>query len=353
MNIYFIMKTALVNLETFWIPEEQKYDLLKSEIGDATTVIGLMLADGFLHNNPGAVIEQLSKEVDLYIVPGMAFDHARYNKIIPFNFNLHTTYNSYEDKDTHAWNYNATKFLFLGGVPNRRNRIGLLNKFYMAGLLDHAEWTFFKPWTEEQEDWCRSHTHNYEELLTLCRSVDTVYESSKDYGTDPFKSTAEWTKDTSWIDPSVFNQTVLSIVSEGVGSDDLSTRYLTEKTYRVFVQRHPFILAGTPDMYDYIKELGFKTFDEYMAIPDYGYITNEDQRLDAIVENTKYFLDNYHACIHDINQDVEHNYKRFFELASKNNTTLLFLQKQFSIPQQEIDKWFNQKGFGHLVRAYG
>jgi len=54
------MKTVLVNLETFWVPEEQKYSLLKSEIGDATTVVGLMLADGFLHNNPGLVVEQIS-----------------------------------------------------------------------------------------------------------------------------------------------------------------------------------------------------------------------------------------------------------------------------------------------------
>jgi hypothetical protein len=346
------MKTALVNFEMFFVPEEQQYDLIKKEIGDSTTVVGLMLADGFLHNNPGQLVEQLSKEVDLYIIPGMAHEHSQYDKIIPFNFNLHTTYQTYKDKNTNAWNSKSSKFLFLGGVPNRPNRIGLLNKFYKAGLMDQAEWSFFKPWTEEQENWCRSYIPNYEELLTLCRCIDNLYDLSKDYGTDPFNSTAEWTKNTSWIDPSTFNQTVFSVVSEGVGSTDLTTRYLTEKTYRVFVQRHPFIIAGTPAMFSYIKELGFKTFEEYMSIPHYGYINNEDQRLDAIVENTQYFLNNYHKNIDDINQDIEHNYKRFFELAGKNNTTLLYLQKQFNISQQEIDKWFNQKGFGHLVRAY-
>jgi hypothetical protein len=343
----------IVNLETFCVPEEEKYSLLKSEIGTSTKVLGLMLADGFLHANPGYVVEKISKEIDLYIVPGMAYEHSQYDKIVPFNFNLHTTYNSYKDKVTNSWNYNASKFLFLGGVPNRLNRIGLLNKFYTAGLLAQAEWTFFKPWTEEQEDWCRSHTSNYDELLTLCRSIDTVYESSKDYGTDPFNSTAEWTKDTAWIDPNVFNRTVLSIVSEGVGTDDLTTRYLTEKTYRVFIQRHPFLLAGTPAMFDYIKDLGFKTFEEYMAIPNYAYIVDEEQRLNAIVENTKEFMLTYYANVKAIDQDIEYNYQHFFKLVKNNNDTLLSLQKQFRVNQADIDKWFNQKGFGHLVRAYG
>ncbi len=343
----------IVNLETFWIPEEEKYNLLKKEIGDAQHVLGLMLADGFVHNNPGDIIEKISSEVDLHIIPGMAYDKASYKKITPFNFNLHTTYISYRDSITHQWNPESGKFLFLGGVPNRPNRIGLLNKFYQFNLLKQAEWTFFKPWTQEQEEWCQKHVSNYDQLLTLCRSVDDVYEMSKEYGTDPSLTTAQWTKNTAWIDPDVFNRTSLSVISEGVGSDDLTTRYLTEKTYRVFVQRHPFIFAGTPDMYDYIQELGFKTFSEYMKISDYGSIVDEDERLNAVVENTKYFLDTYRKNLHDINQDIEHNYKRFFELADQNNNSLDMLKTRFGISQRDIDTWFNQKGFGHLVRIYG
>lgn len=339
----------IVNLETFWIPEDEKYNLLKSEIGDATSVLGLMLADGFIHNNPGELIERISKEVDLTIIPGLATDTA-YPKTIPFNFNLHTTYNSYKDKTTHKWNC-SSKFLFLGGVPNRPNRIGLLNKFRLAGLLEKAEWTFFKPWTEEQEDWCRSYTCDYTELLKLCRSIDTVYETSKHYGTDPSANT--WTNDTAWIDPTVFSNTALSIVSEGVDASDISSKYLTEKTYRVFVQRHPFLHASNPEMFDYIKELGFKTFEEYMLIKDYAYLPKEEDRLNAIVANTAYFLANSYKHKEAIEQDVEHNYRLFFTLAEENSKIVNYIRDTFNIEQTEIDKWFNQKGFGHLVRAYG
>jgi hypothetical protein len=217
--------------------------------------------------------------------------------------------------------------------------------------MSSAEWTFFKPWTEEQEDWCRSYTSDYDTILQLCRSVDPVYENSKHYGTDP--SDNEWTKDTAWIDPSVFNNTLLSIVSEGIDDSDISSKYLTEKTYRVFVQQHPFLHASNPEMFNYIKELGFKTFEEYMLIKDYAYLPNEEDRLDAIVENTKYFLEHYKEHQEAIEQDIKHNYSMFFILALENNRALDNLRDSLDIDQADIDKWFNQKGFGHLVRAYG
>lgn len=340
----------IVNLETFWVEEANKYNLLKREIGDATSVIGLMLADGFIHENPGSLVERIAADIDLVIVPGLAGTNTSYSKTIPFNFNLHTTYNSYKDRLTQNWNNLATKFLFLGGVPNRLNRIGLLNKFRKENMLDCAEWTFFKPWTEEQEDWCRSYTSDYDQLLTLCRSIDHVYESSKHYGTAP--SANEWTKDTAWIDPTIFNSTILSIVSEGINADDISSKYLTEKTYRVFVQRHPFLHASNPEMFDYIKELGFKTFENYMLIQDYAYLPNEADRLDAIVLNTKYFLENCNLYKDNIEQDIQHNYDLFFKLAEQNIEILNSIRDTYSIEQTELDKWFNQKGFGHLVRAY-
>lgn len=342
----------IVNLETFWVPEEEKYKLLRDEIGDATDVIGLMLADGFIHENPGKIIERLGDEVNLVIVPGLAGSNTSYTKIIDFNFNLHTTYNSYKNKSTFKWNNSADKFLFLGGVPDRPNRIGLLNKFRKAGLLSQASWTFFKPWTDEQEHWCRQLLKNdYEELIPLARSIDNVYENSKHYGTDPAPNS--WTNDTAWIDPNVFNNTLLSIVSEGISNSDISSRYLTEKTYRVFVQQHPFLHASNPEMFDYIKELGFKTFEEYMLIKDYAYLPNEDDRLDAIVENTKYFLENYTVNQGQIEQDIKYNYTLFFTLAFENAKIIDSMKDNFEIDQKEIDKWFNQKGFGHLVRAYG
>lgn len=341
----------VVNLEMFAVPKLDQYNLLKSEIGDATKILGLMLADGFIHETPGSLVEQISKEVDLIIVPGIAENNTSYEKIIPFNFFLHTTYLTYKNLSTYKWNSSASKFLFLGGVPSRPNRIGLLNKFRKANLTDKAEWTFFKPWTEEQEKWCRDYTEDYDEIVKLARSIDTVYESSKHYGTAPAEN--EWTKNIGLIDPDVYKNTVISIVAEGISNSDLSSKYLTEKTYRVFVQRHPFLHASNPEMFDYIKQLGFKTFENYMLIKDYAYLSNEEERLDAIVENTEYFLKNYKRHEIEIQNDVDYNYNLFLKLAKENYKTLDYIKESFEVSQQEIDKWFNQTGFAHLVRAYG
>jgi hypothetical protein len=341
----------IINLETFFIPEEDKYDLLKQEIGQATSVLGLMLVDGFIHQAPGELIERISNEVDLVIVAGLAGTNTTYQKVISLNFNLHTTRESYKNKLSYHWRGDSEKFLFLGGIPNRLNRIGLLNKFKKSGLLEQAEWTFFKPWTTEQEEWCRNYLgDDYNDMLGLCRSIDSVYETSKHYGTSPAKN--EWTKNTGYINPSVFSNTLLSIVSEGIDSSDISSAYLTEKTYRVFVQRHPFLHASNPEMFDYIKELGFKTFEEYMLIKNYAYLPKEEDRLDAIVENTKYFLENYKTYQEEIKKDTEYNYNRFYILAEENKKILNNIKTTYKIDQSDIDKWFNQKGFGHLVRAY-
>jgi hypothetical protein len=340
----------IVNLETFAVPDNEACELLKSEIGNSSSVLGLLLLDGFLFKNTNYNIEQLDKDVELHIIAGIV-SNQQYKNVIHFDFMMHTVFMSYKNQKTKPWNPNVDKFLFLGGVPNRPNRVGLLNKFRINNLLDKSQWTFFKPWTTEQQLWCKNYlADDYDEVLKLERGVDDVYESSKHYGTSP--SNNEWTKDIGWIEPTIFNNTLLSIVSEGTSNSDLTSKYLTEKTYRVFVQRHPFLHASTPEMFAHIKELGFKTFEEYMLIKDYAYLPNEQDRLDAIVENTKHFLANYQAHQLDVEVDIEHNYNLFYELANKNLETLDYIKNKFHIEQHEIDKWFNQKGFHHLVRAY-
>lgn len=345
------MKTVLINFELFSHDESEHYDLIMQQIPDCDAVIGLLLADGLLYKKkPFFDMYQRLKDShptkQFYLVAGMVGD----DRTINFDFNLNETYNSYKQTTTYPWNPYSKKFLFLGGVPNRPNRILLLEKFYKKNMLAHAEWSFFKPWTEEQSTWCRTalqhyNDSEYEDFLNTCeRSIDSVYLNSKEYGTSSDKKTYDWCKDPAWIDPNIYNSTVLSVVSEGLPyNNDVSTRFMTEKMWRVFVQQHPFVLAGTNDMMDYIKSLGFKTFEQYMRVPNYV----ED--LDAVVENTKGFLEDYPKHIDKIKADCEYNYELFVNLAQKNLIQLSWMQQYFKIKQQDINHWFGQKGFAHLL----
>lgn len=351
-------KTSLVNFEVFFVPKEQRVSVIMKDIARAVdqgcdTIVGLMLADGFLFfDNDTAklliTVEQEGRKLGIknfILIPGIVpnLDVPGYEVIKTFNFNLHLAYLSYKDKRhlLQPWNQNADKFLFLGGVPNRPNRINLLEKFYKAGLLEHAVWSFFKPWTDEQADWCRKALPDYTDdeynnFLNACEnSIDDMYINSKEYGThtDFDFNGSTWFKDPAWIDPQVYANTLLSVVSEGQSAEESRSSFLTEKTWRVFAQRHPFILAGDYTMMKYVTSLGFKTF-------------NKSCELDDVVSATRQFLE----LREDVTDAVEHNYNLFFKLGNSNSAVLDELKTKFNIEQADIDKWFNQTGFAHLIR---
>ena len=135
-----------------------KNSILEASKQGYTSILGLMLVDGFLYKNNNTwnqlyndILDYAnSLQIEVKIVTGQSYNNKVKCTKIPFNFNLHTVYNSY--KDTTVCNYsNTNKFLFLGGVPDRPNRIGLLYELYKRNLLQYAEWSFFTPWTLEQK----------------------------------------------------------------------------------------------------------------------------------------------------------------------------------------------------------
>ena len=69
-----------------------------------------------------------------------------------------------------------------------------------------------------------------------------------------------------------------------------------------------------------LRNLGFKTFNEYLTIPEYDRIdSNVNDRLDAIVTNASDFrtlLEKKEPHIMEqLKQDTEYNYDRFTQLA--------------------------------------
>lgn len=348
------MNSTVINFELFRNDSEEIYNTLKEEIDvvlqqGQTSIIGLMLADGFLnkHNDLYNKIIDYANSigVDVKIILGMSYDNKLNCKVIKFNFNLHTVWNSYKDADLLPYNYKTNKFLFLGGVPDRLNRIGLLYELYKQDLLKHAEWSFFAPWTKEQEETSKKYFSNQEDYVSFInyaeRSIDSVYNNSKKYGTGDLLCATEWTHSSSWIDPEIFSKTSLSIISEGHPAEERNSKFLTEKTYRAFVQGHPFLFAGNISMFKYIKELGFKTFENYFPHPDYATLPTEYERLAKLIENLKYFVNNKI----DFTADVEYNRQHFFKLANDNNKILNTLD----IDKNDINHYFDRKGFGHLI----
>jgi hypothetical protein len=93
-------------------------------------------------------------------------------------------------------------------------------------------------------------------------------------------------------------------------------KFLTEKTFKPIIAKHPFILVGYKGFLDILKERGYKTFhpfinETYDTIDDdyerMNNITNEILRLKNFTENE--WLDWQNG----VKNIVEHNYTHFFK----------------------------------------
>lgn len=391
------MKAEFVNFE-LWFTYDNDYnqdkldrlniDLVIADIKEAIVtknvncIIGLLLVDGFLYKDNDRFYSILEKIYDegtrlgieqFYLMPGMCSDYQdelnnrelKY-KILTWDFPVNQMYQSYKDKLhlVHDWNPTADKFLFLGGVPSRPNRIGLMSKYYDFKLLDRADWSFFPPWTAEDREWCREHLKHYTDeqynkFLEYCdRAVDDKYSVSKDYSRVSGKEMADrnlldspWMNDCGWIDPAVFYNTSVSIISEGSCYPPAADfEFLTEKIWRAVINNHPFIIADHPDRFTFMKDRGLRTFEQYLQDPDYAYIESEEIRLDAVVLNTCYFLNNITAHVEKINIDINHNRVVMFDILNRDQKMIEWLKTELNVDQTSINHWLLTKDFKTYIR---
>ena len=385
-------KGRIINFEwmcdyNHWHPDDfdaVALDLIKKDIDAVAAegcnmIMGVYMLDGFLYlstryrqfiNLLNNVIEYANtKGIDEVVVvsgQGEFIDKLPVESYF-VDYNTRMMYNAYKHTMNDIPEYNPTydKFLFLTGMPNRPNRIGLLSKFYDAGLLKQAKWSFFAPWTDIDKKWCREHLNHYNDeqyntFLKDCEySFDEKFESAKPYygtynGDTDIKMhdmvEAEWVKSPTYINSAVYKDTWFSIVSEGPNYWGDENRFVTEKLWRVFLHKHPFIFAGEPEQFEYIKYLGYKTFEDYMLIKDYAYIVDENDRLDAVVKNTQHWLKNKDTYIKQIQEDVEYNYNLFMKEIEDKNNLLNKFETDYGIPRKEIDYYFNGLGYDTIIR---
>lgn len=383
-----MQRGRLINFELLWdtdldvkvvLPKILELDFQKAVADGITTIIGVFLMEGIhpydRHDFQQLFldIKELSDKYNLEVIILSGSGENFKNITVPFKLiytpnHLRTCFNML-DSIVEKVKYNANdKFLFLGGVPTRLNRIYLLSKLYEKDLLSKAEWSFFIPVSQEDRDYCRnllSHysDEEYETFLKKCtRSVDNKYQGVikffKEYA--PYKESnleewgeivyTDWWKNPIYIDPRIYNETSLSIISEGSNCWETDYDFITEKTWRTIIYKHPFIFAGHFDQFKYIKKLGFKTFEDYLLIKNYAQVEDEKERIELIVKNVEYFLKHQYEYQKEIQQDVEHNFNLFLKLAKDQDLLLLCLKLEYNIPNDEFTKFFNMKGWENIIR---
>jgi len=253
------------------------------------------------------------------------------------------------NKISQRWNSTSNKLLVLTGIPHRYNRMRLLYKLHQENLLENNSiWSLFAPFSEGSKDSCREYLSDVSDkdynkfMNTAIRKIDNV-------SVETGKFAAQTKVNNFTIDPKFFKDTVLSIISETHYYPDQAKNDVSEKTWRAIINHHPFIIAGTTGIRKHLECLGFKTFLEYLK-DDYDIIEDNEQRLNSIVENTKYFLNNFNKNKNNIQKDIEHNYHRLLELINYDRRLIEIYKSQYNVAQHEIDGIFNTENYWNIIK---
>lgn len=219
----------------------------------------------------------------------------------------------------------SPKGLLLTGKLNKIHRIGLLKTLWDKNLLDpnNLLWSF--PEHDIQKSSLLSYidnNNNFDDFYAYC--IAHKINNNQNYlrmSEDPPKFVP---KDfTDLID--CYQSTNYSIISETYFSE--AVQGVTEKTYRAINCKHPFIMAGPVGVLRYLRELGFKTFEEYLPVTDYDKILDPSMRLNAIVENIQAFPQILNQHRSKIDDDVNHN---FLQLAKINAYSMEILEDLYT-----------------------
>lgn len=130
------------------------------------------------------------------------------------------------------------------------------------------------------------------------------------------------------VEYSFFKKSFVYIITETVA--DYPYPYFTEKTWKAFMYKMPFMLVGSKNSLTQLRSFGFKTFGDFW---NEGYDTLEcaADRIDKIVENLKML------SMMSLN-DINNLYKEMLPILNYNQTHLkTFYQTQFDVISKELE----------------
>jgi len=191
-------------------------------------------------------------------------------------------------KDINPPKYKEFKynFTYLCGFP-REDKLNMLSRLFEENLLQDSLWSCGTP--KDQHD------------LNLPELPEII-----DYDKSIKKISKCWSE----IDQDFYKNSRFSLVQE-TEMTTRSNRY-TEKTYKCFWMKHPFILAGNYQTLKLLQQDGFKTFRPYID-ESYDDIEDRDERIKEIIKQLKILNnkkeDEWQLFVENINPILNYNYK--------------------------------------------
>jgi hypothetical protein len=225
------------------------------------------------------------------------------------------------------------KYLSMAQGVARHHRYAITYQLYKNNLLEHgavscsAYENFHyntRPGTTDEyinrlENYNEQTFEKFKNLLPLTIDSKSTQIEIPDWGSDPDPINLHQNgRDESHLFKNVF----LNVVNETHQPDD--TVFITEKTYRSINYCRPFIINGDTGSLQYLKEMGFKTFNKFWD-ESYDDEISDHARIVKIIDVVKEITSHTETELLDLFQDMlpvlEHNYNvlKNYEQWSKLN----------------------------------
>jgi hypothetical protein len=137
----------------------------------------------------------------------------------------------------------------------------------------------------------------------------------------------------------LYQSSLISLVTETNYEEPLI--FNTEKIFKPISYRHPFIMVGPVRTLEYLKSLGYRTFNEFWD-ESYDFIEDPVSRMTAIVnlcaEINNMPVEKKKALFHNTIPVTEHNYKLLKSMHNKTEQRRTFLH-------EFRDKWVYHQGY--------
>jgi len=111
-----------------------------------------------------------------------------------------------------------------------------------------------------------------------------------------------------YVNPDWYSNTYFSIVSETKSTNDMP--WPTEKSFKPIAYYHPYMIAGQKGCLQYLRNLGFETFDN-MFDESYDLLENYNDRINLIAQNVKEFCPEPYTQL--TIEKMKHNHNLFFD----------------------------------------
>ncbi len=119
--------------------------------------------------------------------------------------------------------------------------------------------------------------------------------------------------------------------------------FLTEKTWRSIYYKRPFLLIGNYQSLKYLKELGFKTFNNLLFDESYDNESNHEIRINRVLQENKRIIETYSLAdlqkiimSSEMSEILQHNYEMINKLAKQHSFTVSTHSNNKSAQNQAI-----------------